>query len=742
MDKHAPWLLRFICPMPADNKIQPYAFVAVLDATTLEVRAASKNLLEWLGADAGAVIGQAGHTLFARDLLEEILQNRHHRVPVSRLLTEGNSPVDWGQRQLIPFFTGNLIVMELEHVAVNLPLFDREIALHAITNGLAEAESINNLLNFVCSAIAKYMGLDRVTAYQFEEEGMGIVRNEYNNGSLDSLLKLRFRAEDFPAEGFRLHGKESVLTFLTNYGEEVPMIGDVGEASETINYVLGCRTPYPVLAQFARESGIETLLSVALFVEGKPWGVLFGHARRPMLLNYQLRTFLHLIGTLTSQSIAYRIVDQLRRHVLQTDVIRSRFRELIASAPTLVEGLTGDDNSVMRYISDSKGAAVVIEDQLIAMGNTPSKEEIRDLLAWAREEGTGQAVWSTNHLEAVYATDGRLRATAAGVILVPLNSRRTEWIAWFRPEKIEEVRYGSIDQSPTPDAPRARFYLSTEVRRGYSRSWSSNQLRAATELQSFIRDVVMERYSQLRRINQQLKTAYSELEDFSYMVSHDLRAPLRGIDGFAEILLEDYGQGIDEVGRELIHVIQHNAARMNQFIADILELSRVGRATIIPNELDITTLVRDAVLEISEKLGLAIEVTIHPDLPPLVGDQNQMSVVIRQLISNAVKFSRLRETPIIEVGYRPGYVPGDGEFFISDNGIGIPLHHQQRVFGMFNRLVTQEEYAGNGVGLAIVRRIINRHHGDIRIESTPGGGGDLPVLHECDFTGEGANQRD
>lgn len=708
--------------MSADNHIQSYAFVAVLHAPSLEIRAASQNLLDWLGADAGAVIGKPATVLFSEALLDTIVHNRHHRVAIPQPIAGYASPVEWGQRQLIAFFAGDRIVLELEPVEATPVHFDREVALRDMMTGFSEAKRINQLLDYLCAAVADYISLDRVLVYQFEEAGQGVVRNEYNNGQFPSLLKVMFRAEDYPPEGFRLHAKESVLAFRTASGNAAPMVGTVGAAADTINYRLGCRTPYPVLRQFAEASGIQTLLSVAIFMDGKPWGVLFGHSRRTIFLNYQLRTFLHLIGTLASQTIAFRDVDQVHQRVLQSDVIRSRLREMIASAPSLIEGLTRADDSVMHYIADTTGAAVLVEDRLITTGVTPPEEDIRGLLLWARDLEDGQSVWSTHYLEGQYASDGRLRKTAAGVLLVPLNSSRTEWVGWFRPEKIEEITFGSVDDSMIVKLPQPRFNHSVEVRRGRSLHWSSNQIQAAAELQSFIRDIIMERYSQLRRINQQLKTAYREMEDFSYMVSHDLRAPLRGIDGFAEILLEDYGKGIDEDGREIIHVIQQNAARMNQFIADILELSRVGRAQLFVNELNVAKLVAQVSEEISSKIGMNVQVKVAHDLPPLIGDETQMRVVFFHLISNAIKFSRLREIPEVTVGFRSTSPRGNGEFYISDNGIGIPSHHHQRVFGMFNRLVTPEEYAGNGAGLAIVRRIISRHQGDIRIESSPGGG--------------------
>ncbi|WP_420458030.1 ATP-binding protein [Neolewinella sp.] len=707
--------------MPADNKIQSYAHVVVLDAASLRVRAVSDNVQDITGGDAGAVLGEPATSLFSQTILDELPINRARRVPLPQRIGSGG-PVDWGQRQLIPFFYDETIVLEIEPYLQNeLGSLDREVALNDITEDLLEADDLDELLDLVCRKLAGYLRFNRVIAYQFEEEGDGIVRNEYTDGELPSLLGLRFRPFDFPEEGYKLHERETVLNFSISAFPFVSVRGDLDGGEQAVNYHLGCRTPYPAFERFMVESHFKTLLSIAIVVDGKPWGMLFGHAIPETKLDYQLRTFAHLIGTLTGQNIAYRLLAELRQRLLTSDVIRSRLRERIASAPSMMEGLLGEDPSLLDYLPDTTGVAIYIEDQLTTLGATPSEDQILQVVRGAQSAVGTQDYLAITKLGEHFSGE-ELRKSAAGILFLPLNASRTEWIVWFRPEHVEEILYGSTADDH-PDGEIARYVPVVESRRGYAIPWTAPQLRAATELQTFVRDVVMERYTHLRRVNEQLKTAYAEMEDFSYMVSHDLRAPLRGIDGFAEILLEDYGTGIGEGGKELIHTIQYNAARMNQFIADILELSRVGRAKLIVNELDVPRLVEEAVKEVNQQMGLNATVHIDRPLPSIRGDREQLAVVFRQLISNAIKYSALQADPQINVGFRPHpHRRQQGEFYVSDNGIGIAPQHQQRVFGMFNRLVTQEEYAGNGVGLAIVRRIVKRHHGEVRIESSPGRG--------------------
>ena len=450
--------------------------------------------------------------------------------------------------------------------------------------------------------------------------------------------------------------------------------------------------------------------------------MIFGHAREPLYLNHQLRTFAHLVGTLTGQALAYRAFNVTHRRLLASEYIRTRIRENLASADSLVEGLQRADPSLVDLIPDTTGAAVQLDGELVTMGITPPAEEIRRLLTWARTKVGSREVFATDNLTSQYPSDRSLAASAAGVMFIPLNIRCTEWIAWFRREHPEKVLFGSRKESESSEEGGRRFDATVEIRRGYSIPWSEENIETARDLQSYIRDVVMERYGQLTRINHRLQTAYEELESFSYTVSHDLRAPLRGIDGFAEILMEDYGPQISVEGKHLIQVIQQNAARLNQFITDILELSRVGRVSLSITDNSVRALVDDAVKVLQAHSDRKIKVTVKEPLPPIRGDARLLTMVFRHLLSNAVKYSAGAPEPHIEIGYRRVNDFGDGEYYVSDNGIGIDEAHQERVFGMFNRLVTQEDYAGNGVGLTVTRRILTRHNGEIRIESSAGEG--------------------
>jgi light-regulated signal transduction histidine kinase (bacteriophytochrome) len=214
---------------------------------------------------------------------------------------------------------------------------------------------------------------------------------------------------------------------------------------------------------------------------------------------------------------------------------------------------------------------------------------------------------------------------------------------------------------------------------------------------------------ELGRTNDELAQANRELEAFSYSVSHDLRAPLRAIDGFSRMLEEDYGPGLDAEARRLIGVVRTNAARMGRLIDDLLQFARVGRQQAHPAPIDMTDLVHGVVADLSETAPAAA-VTVQP-LPRARGDVVLLRQVWANLISNALKYSAKRSQPTIEIGSTNGTTPGEVGYFIRDNGIGFDMQYADKLFGVFERLHRGSEFDGTGVGLAIVQRIVHRHGG-------------------------------
>lgn len=245
--------------------------------------------------------------------------------------------------------------------------------------------------------------------------------------------------------------------------------------------------------------------------------------------------------------------------------------------------------------------------------------------------------------------------------------------------------------------------------------------------------IIAERIEKIRKLNdlnkqlqnqsEKLEDANQELEAFAYSVSHDLRVPLRAIDGFSRILVEDYEDTLDEEGIRLLNIVRENTAKMGHLIDDILLLSRASRQEMVLNEIDMAALARSVYNEFQTDLTDRDVEFIVGDIPNAYGDRAMLGQVFQNLIGNAIKFTRNKNPAVIEVG---GEKEGkDIVYYVKDNGAGFDMKYINKLFGLFQRLHSPEEFEGTGVGLSIVQRVIRRHGGKVWGEGAVGQGASI-----------------
>ena len=245
-----------------------------------------------------------------------------------------------------------------------------------------------------------------------------------------------------------------------------------------------------------------------------------------------------------------------------------------------------------------------------------------------------------------------------------------------------------------------------------------------------VRDITERKQTdeQIHRINQELEgrvadrtaaleAANKELEAFAYSVSHDLRAPLRAIDGYSRILVEDHGASLDSEGQRVCSVIHEETKRMGGLIDDLLAFSRLSRSHVVQSEIDMTALVNSVFSELTTpEVRKRLDFRMH-SIPKAMGDPHLIRQVWTNLFSNAIKFSSRQERPTVEVNGRES--GNEIVYSVTDNGAGFDMQYAGKLFGVFQRLHSTREFEGTGVGLAIVQRIIHRHGGRVWAEGQP-----------------------
>jgi signal transduction histidine kinase len=235
---------------------------------------------------------------------------------------------------------------------------------------------------------------------------------------------------------------------------------------------------------------------------------------------------------------------------------------------------------------------------------------------------------------------------------------------------------------------------------------------------------LLEANAKLMQHANQLEITNKELESFSYSISHDLRIPLRAVSGYARMMEEDYGDKIDSEGQRLLKVIRDNSKRMGDLIDDLLAFSRLGRKEISANRVDMTELAMSAIEQAQRRDEYAHTRVVVDPLPPAWGDRALLQQVWINLVSNALKYSSTSEQPLIEIGAEIGTASVGSEviYHVKDNGVGFDMKYYDKLFGVFQRLHSAEEFPGTGVGLAIVQRIVTRHEGRVWAEGAVGRG--------------------
>jgi light-regulated signal transduction histidine kinase (bacteriophytochrome) len=622
-----------------------------------------------------------------------------------------------------------LIVLELQEVSRGdlSPLQDYYPLVRDALDRLSGLCTIDAILAACSREIRAISGFDRALVYRFDSNWEGTVVAEDRNDRLPSYAGLRFPASDIPSQARQLYSLNHLRLIPDASYAPVPIYpGRDRKTGRPIDLSLAfLRSVSPMHLEYMRNMRTPASMSVSLMRADKLWGLISCHHAEPKRVSPAACAACDLIGQFAAVQIAAkeeasRAIEAARLREIESLLLA----KMAAAQGSVADGLQAAGADLCA-LAGAAGAAVVTPQDCRLTGQTPPEATVLAIAEWLRQQSVVD-VFETNALATVLPRTEAFDPAVAGLLAIRISRLHAGFIMWFRPEIVRTVVWGGDPEKPVVDrlagrvGPRKSFDAWQETVRGTASPWTDEQIASVRSFRSAIVDILLKAAEERAELADRLERINSELSAFSHSVSHDLRAPFRHISGYAELLLEIEGERLTEKGQRFISVIIESAQTAGLLVDALLNFSRMGSTSVTKTEVDAQAMAQEAVrAQLPDTIGRHIEWRVGP-LPSVRADALILRQVFYNLIENAIKYTRGKEPTIIEIGSTED--EKEAIFFVKDNGVGFEMTYAHKLFGVFQRLHRMEDYEGVGIGLANVRRMIQRHAGRTWAEGVLGQG--------------------
>jgi two-component system, chemotaxis family, sensor kinase Cph1 len=716
--------------------IQPHGFMLVTKIPGYSILQASSNTAAFLGVKASDLLGCNLSAVLSEEQVVSIdgrLKRENFEgapLHVASATLEGNNfdvqAHRMGESLLLEF---ELRTVDQAFAASSSNLDDKYALFQRIHQAISRMSHSTDLQSFLDAATeeAFYLtGYERVLVYRFLEDGSGWVCSERLSPGLEPFLGLHYPPSDIPLPARRLfsltwvrHQPDISYTPVRMVPELNPLTGQALDMS----YAL-LRSVSVMYVDYLKNMGTQSSLVMTLMKEGRLWGMIACHHSSSVKhVPYEIRAACEILAHMVSLCMASKESEEQAEFKLSLRDKRSEFVRKVAGQADFAAALEEFAPDLLGLVR-ADGAAAVVNGKILTVGITPTAHEIQCIVAWLCAQPK-QSVFSTAHLSSHMPEANEFASAAAGLTALCFNNPQKDFFLWFRPEILQTVNWAGDPNKPVDITdngqrltPRKSFALWKETVRWKSDPWLDVEVDAVKDLRSSLLELVLRKAEELGRLYDDLRSSYSELDAFAYAAAHDLKEPLRGIHAYAEMILDEDLEKLDNSSKAKVESIRRLAARMDQLINSLLSYSRIGLEFLIHEELDLNVVLADALDSLSVLLKqYPAKVQIMPHMPTLYGDRQRVLEVFTNLISNAIKYND-KPIKIVDVGFRASEQAEGVIFFVRDNGIGIAERHREDIFRIFHRLHGREQYGGgNGAGLTIVKKILELHGGRIWIES-------------------------
>lgn len=729
-------------PVHTPGHVQPHGALLAADPNTLLIEQVSDNL-EALGLFSGELYGKplevvlppVAVSALQRRILDNSLDGQARYV--YRWEREAEGSVD-----VLAHVYKDVLMVELE---VGEPTFFDQLPSHEIFNSTLEAFERTTTVQALCDCAAdefrSLTGYDRVMLYRFGADDSGHVLAESSAPELEleSYRDLHYPASDIPRQVRALFLEKRLRLLADNRYQPAFITPEVNpRTGKLLDMSFGVLRGSSVMyTEYLENMGVRASLTVAIVQENRLWGlVACHHYRGPRHLPFDMRTTAEFLGRALALQISHKEKLEQRQERSRMEAQLHDIETHLSPNATLLEALTDSEPGVVGLIADST-VVVVVEGAIKTFGTELPTSLLQALCGWLTQIGASD-VYATDSLTAAgFPKAESIREPASGLMAMPIARSEGEWLLWLRPEQNMVVNWAGDPTKPVLSGPhgdrlmpRKSFALWEEIVRGRSQPWTPLELEMVRRLRNAVATAALQRDAQLRRLNAELARSNEDLDAFAYVASHDLKEPLRAIANYAGFLTQDYGERLDDEGRDMLEALVRLSDRLRQLIDSLLRFSRMGRAGIHITDFPLTQVIDEIREDLVELIrSKHADIQIEGTLPRIHADRALAREMLSNLISNAIKYTD-RATPQVFLSYEPPGSPelpaeagGRGCILVRDTGIGIPEEHHEDVFQIFRRLHPSNAYSGGtGAGLTIVRRIVQLHDGWVGFISHPGRG--------------------
>jgi len=710
------------------TQVQPHGALLVLQESNLTVLQTSRNTREALGLPPEEVLGKT-----LDDLLDSYQVDQFRTGLYYDNLDVINPTKVWVRRQgdsyavydaIFHRSVDGFLIMELEPALTheNIPFLSFYHLARASIGQLETTPKLQDFCRIIVKEVRKVTGFDRVMLYKFDDDGHGEVLAEELEAGMESYLGLHFPESDIPQPARKMFLSNWIRVIPNANADPVDLFPSenpvTGQPTDLVMSVL--RQPYHCHIEYLRHMNVAASLTISLMKDQKLWGLIACHHRTPKQVPYELRKACEFLGRVIFSDISTREEEADHSYRMKLAQVQTNLIDFMAQEDYFVDGLVQREPSLLDLV-DAKGAAICFNGRWTTIGRTPPEEELNYLVQWLNKT-VEEDIFETSALPLVYSDAQRFKDVASGLLAIPISKR--SYVLWFRPEVIQTVNWGGDPNTPYTLAgedenpwlcPRQSFQLWKETVKLQSLPWKAVEVKAALELRKAIVNIVLRQAEELALLAQDLERSNAELKKFAYVASHDLQEPLNQVANFVQLLEMRYDAELGQDGKDFIGFAVEGVSLMQTLIDDVLAYSKVDLKGIEWELTEVQDALDQALSNLRGRIAETNAVITADPLPTIVADGTQLMQLFQNLIGNAIKFRKPSASPKIHIGVKR---QEDAWLFsVKDNGIGLDPQFGERIFVIFQRLHTRDEYPGSGMGLAICKKIIECHRGCIWVES-------------------------